>query len=68
MFQQEMVQQDFGSVGDGFASLAGYGRESSLLLVARQEARAVVARAREDANIEAQQGVLAQADEALVMG
>jgi hypothetical protein len=68
MFQQEMVQQDFGSVRDEFASLAGYGCESSLLLVARQEARAVVARAREDAAIEAQQGVLAQADEALVMG
>jgi hypothetical protein len=67
MLLQEMVRQDFGSVGEGFASLAGGGRESSLLLVAQKEARAVVARAQEDAAIEAQ-GVLSQADEALVMG
>jgi hypothetical protein len=67
MSKQKRVRQDFGSVGDGFASLAGGGRESTLLFVAQKEARTVLARAREDAAIEAQ-GVLSQADEALVMG
>jgi len=68
MLQQEMVRQDFGSVGDGFASLAGDGHEPALVLMAQKEARAaVMARAQEDAAIEAQ-GVLPQADEALVMG
>jgi hypothetical protein len=66
MSKQKMARQDFGSVEDGFASLAGGGRVLPLLLVAQKEARTVLARAREDAAIEAQ-GVLSQADEALVM-
>jgi len=67
MFNQEMVQRDFGSVEDGFASLAGGGREFSLLVSAQEEAWTALARAQEDAAIEAQD-VLSQADEALVMG
>ena len=65
MIDQEMAQGDFGSMEHGFAGLAdgGWG----LLLLVREEARAVLARAREDAAIEAQD-VLSQADEALVMG
>jgi hypothetical protein len=66
MFNQEMVQRDFGSVEGGFASLAG-GLEFSLLLAGQEEAWAALARAQEDALIEAQD-VLSQADEALVMG
>ena len=50
-----------------FASLAAGGGEPSLLLAAREEAKVGLARAREDAAIEAQD-VLAQADEALVLG
>jgi hypothetical protein len=66
MFNQAMVQGDFRSVEDKFASLAGGGQEL-LLLLAGQEARAALARAQEDAAIEAQDA-LSQADEALVMG
>ncbi len=66
MFNREMVQQDFGSVEERFASLVGGGREFSLLLAA-QEARAALARAQEHTAIEGQD-VLSQADEALVMG
>jgi hypothetical protein len=62
----EMVHQDFRSVEDNFASLAGGGQEL-LLLLAGQEARADLARAQEQAAIEAQD-VLSLADEALVMG
>jgi len=66
MFNQEMVQRGFGSVEDRFASLAG-GLEFSLLLTSQEEAWAALARAQEDAAIEAQDA-LSQADEALVMG
>ena len=67
MLEQEMAHRDFGSVDDRFASLVGGGREFSLLLAAHEEARATLARAQEDAAIEAQD-VLSQADEALVLG
>jgi hypothetical protein len=64
ILEREMVHLGFGSVEDGSA---GGVREFQLLLVARQEAKAVLARAQEDAAIEAGD-VLSQADEALVMG
>lgn len=64
MLEREMVHLGFGLVEDGFA---GGAREFSLLLVAQREARAALARAQEDAAIEAVD-VLSQADEALVMG
>jgi hypothetical protein len=67
MFNREMVRQDFGSVGDTFATPANGGRELSLLLAAQEEVRAALARAQEHAALEAQD-VLTQADEALVMG
>ena len=67
MFNQEMVQRDFGPVEERFASRAGGGREFSLLLAAQEEVRAALARAQEDATIEAED-VLSQADEALVLG
>ena len=68
MFSTEMVNRDFGSVEEGFASLAaGGGRGLSLLITAQEEARSVLVRAKEDAAIEAQD-VLSQADEALVLG
>jgi len=66
MFNKEMVQRNFGSVEERFASLAG-GLEFSLLLASQEEAWAALARAQEDAVIEAQDA-LSQADEALVMG
>ena len=67
MFNQEMVQRDFGSVEDRFASLAGRVEFSLLLAGQEEEAWAALARAQEDAVIEAQDA-LSQADEALVMG
>ena len=69
MFNQETVDHEFGSVEDAFASPAGGGRKLSLslLLAAQEEAMAALARAREDAAMEAQD-ILSQADEALVMG
>ena len=68
MFVREMVHRDYGSVEDGFASLAPGGPGFSLLLAAKEEARdTALARAQEDAAIEAQD-VLSQADEALVLG
>jgi hypothetical protein len=67
MLNREMVRQDFGSVGDTFATPANGGRELSLLLAAQEEVRAALARAQEHAALEAQD-VLTQADEALVMG
>jgi hypothetical protein len=67
MIKQEMVHQDLGSVEDTFATRAGGGREFSLLLAVQEEARTALARAQEDAAIEAQD-VLSQADEALVLG
>ena len=66
MFIREIVHQDFGSVEERFASRAGE-RELSLLLAARGQAGATLARAQEDAAIEAQD-ILSQADEALVLG
>lgn len=66
MITEEIVHRDFGSVEDWLASLADGGRGSSLLLAA-QDARAALARAQDDAAIEAQD-ILSQADEALVMG
>ena len=67
MLNQEMVHQDFGSVGDTFATPANGGRELSLLLAAQEEVRVALARVQEQAAIEAQD-ILSQADEALVMG
>jgi hypothetical protein len=67
MFNLELVQRDFGSVEEGFASLAGGGRVLPLLLAAQLEATGALARAQEDAAIEAQDA-LTQADEALVLG
>ena len=68
MFNREMVHKDFGSLEEGFASLAGGGRELSLLLAAHEGPRATLARAQEHAALEAQDDILLQADEALVMG
>jgi hypothetical protein len=67
MFNQEIVHQDFGSVEERFASLAGCGRELALLLAGQEEAKAALARAQEDTAIEAED-VLSQAEEALVLG
>ncbi len=68
MLEREMVHHlDFGSVEDTFASPVGGGGEPSLVLAALEEAMAALARAQEDAAMEAE-GVLTQADEALVMG
>ena len=67
MLNEEMAHRDFGSVEERFASLVGDARDLSLLLAAREEAKVGLARAREDAAIEAQD-VLSQADEALVLG
>jgi hypothetical protein len=68
MMNQEMVQGDLGSMEEGFASPAHGGRGFSLLLTAQDEAwAAALARAQEDAAIEAQDA-LSQADEALVLG
>ena len=68
MISQEMAHQGFGSVEERFAGLLlGGGPGFSLLLAAQEEARTALARAQEDAAIEAQD-VLSQADEALVMG
>jgi hypothetical protein len=44
MINQEIVQQDFGSVEERFAGRTG-GRELSLLLAAQEEAGAALARA-----------------------
>ena len=67
MINQEMVHQDLRSVEGRFASPAEGGRGFSLLLAAQEEARVALARAQEQAAIEAQDA-LSQADEALVMG
>lgn len=67
MISQEMAHRNFGSVEERFASLAAGGGELSLLLAAREEAKVSLARAQEDAAIK-EQDVLAQADEALVLG
>lgn len=63
---QVIAHQDFGTLEDLLAGLVDGGRESSPLLVARN-AKAALARAQEDAAIEAQD-ILSQADEALVLG
>ena len=70
MLSQEIVHQDFTSVGDTFASPANGGQEELALLFATQEAeemRAALGRVLGYADIEAQD-VLTQADEALVLG
>ncbi len=67
MINQEMAHRDFGSAEERFASPAAGGGELSLLLAPSWAARADLARAQEDAAIEAQD-VLSQADEALVLG
>lgn len=68
MINQEIVHHDLGSVEGRFASPVHSGRGLSLLLAAQEEAwAAALARAQEDAAIEAQDA-LSQADEALVMG
>jgi prophage tail gpP-like protein len=66
MITQEIAHRDFAAVENLLTSLANGGRESSLWLAAR-DARAALARAQEDAAIEAED-VLVQADEALVLG
>jgi hypothetical protein len=66
MINQEIVQQDFGSVEERFAGRTG-GRELSLLLAAHEETGAALARAQEAATLEAQD-ILSQADEALILG
>ncbi len=53
MLDREMVHQDFGLVEDTFAPPVGDGWELSLLL-ATQEASAALARAQEQAVIEAE--------------
>lgn len=67
MFNLELVQREFGTVEEGFTSLAGGGRVLPLVYAARLEATVALARVQEDAAIEAQD-VSSQADEALVMG
>ncbi len=68
MLNQETVHQDFESVEESFSGPAHGGPEFSLLLAGQVEERATaLARAQEDAAIEAQD-VLSQADEALVLG
>ena len=67
MINQEMAHRGFGTVEGMFAGLTHGGRESSLLLAAQEEAGAALARAQEDAAMEAQD-ILSQADEALVLG
>ena len=69
MLSQEIVHQDFRSVGDTFASPANGGQELSLVLATQEEeeVRAALARVLGHADIEAQD-VLTQADEALVLG
>jgi hypothetical protein len=70
MLSQEIVHQDFRSVGDTFATPANGGQEELSLLLATQEAeemRAALGRVHEHADIEAQD-VLRQAEEALVLG
>jgi hypothetical protein len=39
MLEREIVHQDFGSVEDAFASLAGGGQELTLLLASQEGAR-----------------------------
>ncbi len=67
MISREMAHRDFGLVEERFASLAAGVRELPLLLAAQEETMAALARAQEHAAIEAQD-VLAQADEALILG
>ena len=71
MLSQEIVHQDFRSVGDTVATPANGGQEELSLVLATQEAeeevRAALARVLGHADIEAQD-VLTQADEALVLG
>lgn len=66
MITQKIAHRDFGELENMFAGFADDGGEPSLLLAARN-ADAALARAQEDAAMEAQD-VLSQADEALVLG
>jgi hypothetical protein len=66
MITQQVAHQDLESEENLLTSLADGGQESSLWLATR-DARSALARAQEDAAIEAQD-ILSQADEALVMG
>jgi hypothetical protein len=68
MIDQEMAHHDLGTVGGRVRSSTGRGRWFWVLLDVREQARASArSRTREDAAIEAED-ILAQADEALVMG
>lgn len=67
MIDREMVRQDLGLVEGRFAVPAHGGRAVSLLLATQEEAWVALARAQEDAALEAQDA-LSQADEALVLG
>ncbi len=66
MYQTNLTEM-LRELEDMFAAPAGGGPELSLLLAAQEEASAALARAQEDAAIDAQD-LLSQADEALVMG
>ena len=66
MITEQTAHRDFEAVENPLTSFADGGRESSLWLAAR-DAMAVLELAQEDAAIEAQD-VLAQADEALILG
>ena len=66
MITQQIAHRDFEAEENLLTSLADGGRESSLWLAA-QYTRSALARAQENAAIEAQD-VLSQADEALVLG
>ncbi len=67
MFNTEIERQDFGPIEDALGALPRVGGRGLLPLLAAREAVAALAREQEHAAIEAE-GVLSQADEALVMG
>jgi hypothetical protein len=68
MLSQEIVHQDFRSVGDTVATPANGRQELALLLAMQEEqVRATLARVQEYADIEVED-VFAQADEALILG
>ncbi len=67
MINLGIPHRDFGAIEESLGALAPAGGPELAPLLAVQEAIAALARAQEDAAIEAQD-VLSQADEALVMG